>query len=356
MARKIAGIDLGNDTTKVQLGPNEHFKIRNAVKWVQPDEYRNNLGLDSKEPEILDDLDVFITGKGIEGRYFVGPLAIRNKEERVNPGTPKLQNNFIAIPMLTLLALSAREGQKEVDFGIGCGLPIAEFKADKVAFAERLSGRYSVRFMSGVLKDREVIINIENPQVLPEGVAVIMNQTLNEQATGYKNKRLMEIVLGVCDIGAFTTDFAVIARGTPDSDASRGLKKGVAECIDRVVENVNRQHGINMTRAQLMDRVEKGDLVVPIRGERVNLKPSVDQEFTKLAREIIAVLQEIWQDNYEIETFFIVGGGAKALAPALKEEAAIKKLSLTFLEDEDPQLQNVSGYWKYAKMKHGGKK
>ncbi|BFH18326.1 hypothetical protein J6TS7_32210 [Paenibacillus dendritiformis] len=352
---KIVGADLGNDSTKPVFSAQQQFKLKNAVSKRMMTEIRKNLSLDSEQPDILDDLDILIDSEKIKGRYFVGNLAAKVGEDIVEPGTRKVQNDSLIVPLITMLALNTDEGKKEEAFNVVCGLPIKEFSADKDAFGEKIKGTYHIEFLSGRLKSRKVTVRIPEVVVLPEGVAVIMNRMLNENATKFRDESLRTGQVGVIDIGAFTIDIPIIVNGKPDSEASDGLAEGIAMYLDRIVDYVNDRYGIKMTRAQLVERLENNDLLVPIRGMDVDLLPFVEEQFEFLSDKIVSIVDKLWERNYEIKRFYVVGGGAKALQKYLEEKMKERGVSLTFIEDEDPQMQNALGYWKYGVQKFGKK-
>ncbi|WP_268626987.1 ParM/StbA family protein [Paenibacillus alvei] len=348
---RIVGADLGNDSTKPVFSAQQQFRLKNAVSRRMMTEIRKNLSLDSEQPDILDDLDVIIDSEKIKGRFFVGNLAAKVGEDIVKPGTRKVQNDSIIVPLITMLALNTDEGKKEEQFKVVCGLPIKEFSDDKDIFRNKIMGSYKVEFLSGRIKGRKVTIHIEDVAVLPEGVPVVMNRMLDDSATKFRDESLRSGQVGVIDIGAFTTDMPVIVNGKPDSDASDGLDEGIAIYLDRIVDYVNDRYEVKMTRAQLVERLEDNDFVVPIRGQEVDLEPFVNEQFIFFADKIVSIVDKLWERNYEIKRFYVVGGGAKALQKYLEEKMNERGISLTFIEDEDPQMQNALGYWKYGVTK-----
>lgn len=348
---KIVGADLGNDTIKVVFNLNEQFTMKNAVSKRSMVEIRRDLSFGNDELNILDDLDVTIVSKKINGRYFVGPLATKIGEDEVESGTRKVMNDTLAIPLITLLALSVEGKAKEEHFKQVSGLPITEFSGDKDAFREKLIGTYEVTFNSGKLKDRTVVVHIDDLDLIPEGVAVVINRMFNETAMKFRDQSLREEQVGVIDIGAFTTDLPIIDKGKPDSTASDGIPEGIANYLDKIISFVNDQYHIKMTRSQLVTKIECNDLKVSIKGKDVNLEPFVNEQFEMFSAKIVAIVDKMWERNYEIKRFYVVGGGAKALKNYLEKKMEERGIVLTFIEDEDPQMQNALGYWKYAKQR-----
>lgn len=348
---RIVGVDVGNDTVKVVFNTNEQFRIKNAVSKRMLTEVRKDLSFDTQEATIMDDLDVTIQGDTLHGRYFVGSLATKVGEDETETGTRKLKNDTLIVPVVTLLALSIKGESQEAHFKQVSGLPINEFSADREAFARKLKGSYTVTFNSGGLQGRTVHVHIDQVEIMPEGIAVIINQMFNETATKIRNASLQQAQIGVIDIGAFTTDLPVVVKGKPNSQASDGIREGIANYLDRIVEFVNQQYHVKMTRSQLVSKLEEDDFSLMIKGQQVNLKPYMDEQFQFFAEKIAAVVDKMWEKNYEIQRFYVVGGGAKALRSHLEKKMKERNIQVTFIEDEDPQMQNALGYWKYGKKK-----
>ncbi|MGG3471593.1 ParM/StbA family protein [Neobacillus pocheonensis] len=366
MAAKTVGADLGNDSLKIAFGGNATFRLKNSVSQRMMEEIRKDLGIadfglngdfeelnDDQKGRILNDLDVVIHSDTINGRFFVGDLASRNGEQVVEPGTPKADNPNIIIPLITMLALDVERGKKEAHFKLACGLPITEFTSDRERFRKKLIGEYNVKFLSQALKDREVKIIIDDVLMIPEGVAVALNQIFDETGRKFRNKELLTGQCGVIDIGAFTTDIPVVSNGKPDNEASSGINEGIANYLDAIVNLINEQHGVKMTRSQLVEKLEANSLSFSIKGTQTDLSSYVDQQFSIFAKKIVSKVDNIWANHFEISQFFVVGGGAKALRKHLDEEMKRRKISLSFIDNEDPQMQNALGYWKYAKQKFG---
>jgi plasmid segregation protein ParM len=364
---KFIGGDLGNDSHKIVFGKKTVFRIRNAVSKRMMDEERKDLSIEAlnietsldkldKEAQnkILSNLDVQITSDIINGRFFVGDLASKFGEDTVEPGTHKADNPNILIPFITMLALNLEGTKTEQHAKVVCGLPITEYTGDKTRYKEMLQREFTVEFLTPELKGRIVKVIIEDVVVIPEGVAVIMNQMINDDATGFSKPELRQGQRGVIDIGAFTTDIPVIVNGKADSDASDGIEEGIANYLEKIVSVINDKYNVKMTRSQLVEKMEKRDLNISLRGEKVDFKPYIDEQLTLFARKIVGKVDKLWQNHFEIEEFYVVGGGAKAMRIALEEEMQKRKIKLAFIDDaEDPQMQNALGYWKFAKQKFG---
>lgn len=362
--QEVGGADLGNDSLKLIIDPINPITVRNVVSRRDLNEVPMDLSFDSNSRSKVRDvtgMDVIIEPFGqAPARYWIGDKAVRGGENKVAAGTPKADHPYIHIPLLAMLALSTPEGYTEGRYSLVVGLPIKQFANKELGYRkrmkERLLGTYKVTLKNSK-KDRIVNIVIENVLVVPEGVPVITNQSFNSDATGFRRQELQEGVRAVVDIGAGTTDIPVIDNGAPDSINSFGEEIGIGTYLDRIVEGLRASFKADITRNQLVERLEKGDYNMMIRGKQHDLKPAIDAGLTEFASLIVGWIDNIWTKRYDIIEFLIVGGGAKVLEKFIREQLKNKDFDLTFIYKQDkddyqndPQLQNGFGYWKIAKQ------
>lgn len=364
-----AGGDLGNDSLKLVLDEKNHWTIKNAVARRVLNEVRKNLDLDTMDDDRgdrkrqLKSLDVIIKPEnGEEARYFIGPLAIEAGEDETEVGTEKADNPTIHIPMLALIAFTAR-GKKEVFVDLVCGLPVKQYKKEsRQKMTERLKGTYEVTFLeANGERGRKVTIHIENVAVVAEGVPVLFNRMMNSDATDFLRPELQTGSRAIIDVGAFTTDIPVIVNGKPDSINSDGLDEGISTYIGLICEKLSEATRATITRNQILDRLINGDLnELIIRGKKYPVRKEIDDQLNIFANKIINVVDRLWGKVYDIEEFIVVGGGGKLLKPYLTKIMEERDIQLTFIEmkndrdyQNDPQLQNAFGYWKLAKQRFG---
>lgn len=364
----VAGGDLGNDSLKLIVDPENPVTIRNTVSRRTLEETRKDLNYDTapriKVAREVEGLDVIIEPHGQpKMRYFIGDLAVKAGENKVEVGTPKADNPYIHIPLLAMLAHATPKHCNEARFKLVVGLPIKQYANKESGYRkkmkQRIMGSYNVTLLDGK-KERTVNVIIEDVTVVPEGVTVLTNQMLNTTATGFARPELQKGSYGIMDVGAFTTDYPIIIDGAPDSDASDGEEMGIATYLDRIAEGLRNKYRADITRNQLVERIENKDYIMHVRGKEIDLKPDFDASLSEFANWIVGVIDRIWQKNYSIREWFIVGGGAKALEPFLRDLLKSRDFGLTFIyrkdkddHQNDPQLQNAYGYWKIAKNKYG---
>lgn len=368
---KSVGADLGNDSLKFVMDARNPVTIKNAVARRMLTETRKNLSIDGDTDTQVDgtrkrqykNLDIIVRPLGgEEERFYIGDLAIEAGEDETVVGTEKANNPHIHIPLLAMLAIHTPRKEKTARFNIVCGLPIKQFeKSAREKMTSRLSGEFDVTIMeANGQRGRKVHIIIDKVVVAPEGVPVLMNRMLNEEATDFIRPELREGSYGVIDIGAFTTDIPVIVNGKPDSLASDGITEGIATYIDKIANSLSETTRATITRNQILNKIMANDLTLTIRGKQFPLTKEIEDQLFSFSQKIIDVIDRLWSKNYEIIEFFVVGGGGKLLKPYLQKIMSQRDIQLTFVEmktksddQNDPQLQNAYGYWKLAKQKFG---
>lgn len=85
---------------------------------------------------------------------------------------------------------------------------------------------------------------------------------------------------------------------------------------------------------------------IKIRGKTIDLKPLIEEGFSKLASSIAAEIDRLWADDWDIDLIVITGGGGAALAPYLTPALNGEVMALD--ANADARLNNVRGYWKYG--------
>jgi hypothetical protein len=362
------GADLGNDSLKVVFNWKSHLIITNTVSPRLLLEERRNLSPEDASPDEdqrLKSLDVVIerVGSNKPERFFVGEMAVSAGENETEVGTEKAKNPYIHIPLIAILAKRAK--RKEGRFKVVCGLPINQFiKSNREGMKNKLLGTYRVTFVDGIennkIVGKTVTVIIEDVAVAPEGVAGLTNQRFDSEGVAESRPELGVGMWGIIDIGAFTTDIPVIVNGKPDNLASVGHPEGVSTYLDRIVDALKNKTGAKITRNQVIKRLIDQDFTIKIRGNEFDLKNDIDGQFSSFANKIIGIIDNLWNNKYEIEEFFVIGGGGKILEPYLREVMNTRGVKLSFISmkgkrdyENDPQLQNAFGYWKIAQAMFG---
>ncbi|MEF2967582.1 ParM/StbA family protein [Paenibacillus sp. M1] len=355
---KIAGIDIGNDSVKVVVDGSPRPILIPSI--VSPGYDRHIL---QEEDSPLKALDVQIRSpklKKSNQRYFVGLLAMEDQdnselEETDNKATSD-QSLVVALTALAYAAIAGQShpvggGLEEVEYIIGTGLPVRSYVAFHRAFEERLVGEHEVAFLSTPeLHGRTVRVIIRRAVVSVEGAAALYHLATNDQLQ-VKNEELHGGCIGICEIGALTTDFPVVKRMNIDNQFSTGEQFGLATYLDSIIREVEDRFGYRFpSRTKLIGRIRNREFTVQRVGEgKADIRPIVDVYFGRAAQKLVDLIRKRWKKYPDIECFYVLGGGASALRSYIVEAAGDMRLRF----EEDSELLNVHGYLKLAKSKAG---
>lgn len=355
---KIAGIDVGNDSIKVMMdGMREPIHVPNIVA---PGYERYIL---QEEDSSLKALDVMVYSPALaknNQRYFVGQLAMEHEDNlELEETDNKAISDQSLVVALTALAYAGVISQPantndfmsvdEVEYIIGTGLPVRTYARFHKQFEERLVGEHMVTFYSTPkLKNRKVKVTIRQAIVSIEGAAALYNLATHDNLQ-VKDEELYYGYVGICEIGALTTDFPVINKMNIDNHFSYGAQIGMATYLDSIIRDVEDMYGYSFpSRSKLVERVKQNDYIVQLIGEgQADIKPIVDNYFSRAAQRIVELIKKRWKKSPDIQCYYVVGGGAAALKPYIVELAGTMRLR--FVEESDQQ--NVNGYLKIARSR-----
>jgi len=355
---RLAGIDVGNDSVKVMLdGSAEPVIIPNIVS---PGYERHVL---QEEDSPLKALDVMVYSPKLKKnnqRHFVGLLATDDQDNaELEESDNKATNDQSLIVALTALAYAAVAngsygaaggGQPdEAEFVIGTGLPVRTYAGYHRTFEERLVGEHEVTFLSTPkLAGRRVRIVIRRAIVSVEGAAALFHLATYDNLQ-VRNEELYFGCIGVCEVGAQTTDLPVIKRMSIDNQFSTGEQFGLGTYLDGIIREVEDQYGYRFpSRSKLVQRIRGRDFVIHRLGEgQADIRSIVDAHFGRAAARIVDLIRKRWTKHPDIQCFYVLGGGATALKPYIVDAAGAIRLRFV----EDSELLNVNGYLKLAKNK-----
>lgn len=353
---KLAGLDLGNDSIKIVLeGGAEPLLVPNVVA---PGYERHIL---QEEDQPLKALDVTVYSPKLarnNERYFVGLLATENED---NAELEDMDNKALSdqslVVALTALAYAGvatgstnqggYQGYDEVEYVIGTGLPVRAYSRYNKIFEERLVGEHEVTFLTTPkLRNRKVKVIIRRAVISIEGAAALFHMATHDSLQ-VKDEELYNGVIGICEIGALTTDFPLVKRMGIDNQFSTGEQIGLATYLDMIIREVEDQYGYRFpSRSKLAQRVKNREFLIRRIGEgQTDIKPIVDMYFTRAANRMVDLIKKRWKKYPDIQCFYVIGGGAAALKPYIQEAAGSLKLRFA----SESELLNVYGYFKLAK-------
>ncbi|WP_027091609.1 ParM/StbA family protein [Cohnella thermotolerans] len=355
---RLAGIDIGNDSVKLVVnGQGEPTIIPNVVS---PGYERLVL---QEEDSPLKALDVMVYSPKLRkksARYFVGLIASEDPDNSEQEETDnKATSDQSLIVALTALAYASVTGPsvprepgqttEEAEYVIGTGLPVRAYARYHQTFEERLVGEHEVTFLSTPkLRGRTVRLFIRRAIVSVEGAAALFNMATHDNLQ-VRDEELYYGCIGICEMGALTTDFPVVNRMSIDNQFSTGEQLGLASYLDSIVRDVEDQFGYRFpSRTKLVQRIRRNEYLIQRVGEgQADIRPIVDAYFNRAAQKIVDLIRKRWKKYPDIQCFYVLGGGAAALKPYILEAADTMRLRFV----ENSELQNVYGYLKLAKNK-----
>ncbi|TBL71027.1 ParM/StbA family protein [Paenibacillus thalictri] len=355
---KIAGIDLGNDSIKLVLdGAQDALVIPNIVSTG----YDRHILQEEDSP--LKALDVVVYSPALSQnnkRWFVGTLATELEDSlELEETDNKALSDQSLIVALTALAYQGLVSQSyaggglspmdEVEYVLGTGLPVRTFARFHEAFEKRLTGEHEVTFMSTPqLRGRRVKVRVTRTVCSIEGAAAVFNLATHDNLQ-VRDDEIYSGCIGVCEIGALTTDLPVIRRMGIDNHFSYGEQLGIATYLDSIIRDVEDVYGYSFpTRAKLVQRVKNRDFVIQRIGEgQASIQGIVDQYFSRAAQRIVELIRKRWKKCPDIQCYYVIGGGAAALKSYILEAAGTMRLRFV----SESELQNVRGYLKVAKSR-----
>ncbi|MDF2927573.1 MAG: ParM/StbA family protein [Paenibacillaceae bacterium] len=355
---KLAGLDLGNDSIKIAFdGGNEPLLVPNVIA---PGYERHIL---QEEDQPLKALDVMVHSPRLaknNERYFVGLLAMENEDNmELEDMDNKALSDQSLIVALTALAYAgvaygaaspgSLQGYETVEYVIGTGLPVRAYARYHRTFEERLVGEHEVTFLTTPrLRNRKVKVVIKRAVVSIEGAAALFHMATHDSLQ-VKDEELYYGCIGICEIGALTTDFPLVKKMNIDNHFSTGEQMGLATYLDMIIQDVEDQYGYRFpSRSKLAQRLKNREYTIRRIGEgQTDIRPIVDMYFTRAANRIVELVKKRWKKYPDIQCFYIIGGGAAALKPYIQEAAGTVKLRFA----NDSELLNVYGYLKLAKNK-----
>ncbi|AZN39508.1 ParM/StbA family protein [Paenibacillus albus] len=355
---KLAGIDIGNDSVKLVVdGSSEPI----VVPSILSPGYERHVFQEEDSP--LKALDVRVYSPKLKKnnqRYFVGLLAMEDQdnselEETDNKATSD-QALIVALTALAYAGLTSQnyetvEGQSTqvVEYIIGTGLPVRTYAGFHKSFEERLVGEHEVSFLSTPkLRGRTIRVIIKRAVISIEGAAALFHMATHDNLS-VRNEELYYGCIGICEMGALTTDFPVIRRMSIDNQHSTGEQFGLASYLDNIIRDVEDEFGHRFqSRTKLIQRIKARDYVIQRIGEgQADIRPIVDNYFTRAANKVVDLILKRWKKNPDIQCFYVLGGGAIALREYINEAAG--NVRLRFVTESE--FQNVYGYLKLARNK-----
>lgn len=276
------------------------------------------------------------------GAFFVGELAERQSSVRYFTLD---QHQFVARFVKTLaLAALAQLAPRNVPVNVVTGLPVGYFKEHRDELTRLLQGRHTVTLVERDGERRETVVSVQKVRVIPQPFGSMFNLMLDDRGEAAE-RRFMNEKIGIIDIGFRTADYTIANRTNYLARGSRTTDSGISQAFNTIASKLHERSGVDIELYRLYRGVEEG--AVRIHGKSYDLKRLTEQVFGRLATAVANEVNRLWADDWDIDEIVISGGGGAVLAPYL--EPLVRGRLRRSEEGTDARLNNVRGYWKYAK-------
>jgi plasmid segregation protein ParM len=276
-----------------------------------------------------------------DGRVFVGDMAERQSNVR---SFTLDQDRFISESAVTLtLAALSRIAVPDEPIGLVTGLPISEFSSWSGELSRTLRGEHLFYAIDADGRREPVRLEIAEVQVIPQPFGSMYELLLNDRGE-VADRRLMQEKIGIIDVGFQTADFTISDRTNFLERGSQSSDSGIARAFSLIATKLREKSGVNIEVYRLYDAVEKGR--IKIRGNSFDLAKLTEHVMSQLATEIATTANELWTDDWDIDSIVVSGGGGAVLAPYITPLVQGRVLAVE--TGRDHRLNNVQGFLKFG--------
>lgn len=334
---EIVGIDVGFGFTKAFNGTNSVI-FKSIIGDPTDIQFRSSMG----EDKSVSNLHVTLDNKS----YFIGNYAeLQSNVREFTLDQNKLLEDFVKVLSITAAGVCC---ENETSLNVVSGLPVGFLKRDYKKFADLISGRHEITFHNQNGKDIIKKIHINKVHMIPQPVGSIFNMIMDDQGK-IKEKALSMQKIGVVDIGFRTTDFSIFDNLQYVERSSTTMDTGISKCFSVISNKLRQESGVNIEIYRMFKFIESG--LVKIRGREYNIANLKKRVYTHAATAIANDVNSLWEDDWDIDSIILSGGGSMELAEYLQPQ--IKGNVIPASNGVDSRLNNVQGYLKFGRYKWG---
>jgi plasmid segregation protein ParM len=228
------------------------------------------------------------------------------------------------------------------------GLPVEYLRRDSKRLKEMIRGVHEITYHNFNGQDETRKITIDKLCIIPQPIGSIFNLIFDDQGK-IKDKQLTRQKLGVVDIGFKTTDLSIFDRLQYVERGSSTLDAGISKCFSVISDKLKRESNINLELYRIFKFIESGK--IKIRGKEYNISNLKKKVYSQAASAIASNLNHLWENDWDIDSIILSGGGSIELAEYLA--ANIKGNVIPVQRNIDPRFNNVLGYCKFGQYKWG---
>lgn len=214
---------------------------------------------------------------------------------------------------------------------VATGLPQKIFGTHRKKLEERLARLHT--FQSG---SKTYELNIV-PTIVPQAAGALIYCSL-------KDTSLLDSLVGIIDVGTFTTGLSVLDCGGFVEHKSTGAHAGMNDVFNELVQVLKEKHEYITDRAKMPEIAVAGSAM--IKGVKIDLSESIKESALKPSRVILEKVNQTWGNGNDMQ-IFLTGGGSSAFLEHLQKE--IPHIQLT--RSVEPQYDVVLGMYSYIKSR-----
>ncbi len=328
----VFGIDIGFGFTKATDGK-EFLMFKSLLGSAEEIPFFADLEKES----FIHHLHVTVDGTD----HFVGDLAEKQSEaRRFTLDQKELSGDFAKILSLTVAGLFFK---KTESVKVVSGLPVSFFPKYKETFAKTLLGEHEVLFHQPEQETVKRTFNIARVRMVPQAVGSALHLLMDSQGILEKSG-LAKKKLGIIDVGMRTTDFVLFDRLQYVHRGSRTQELAMADAYKMIAERVKNKTAVDVELFRLYDPIQAGS--IRVRGQEFSLSRIKEAVYSQIAGQLADHANKLWEKEWDLEAVMLTGGGSTELGRYLEPLLSCEVISLP--DDQDPRLNNVRGYRKFA--------
>ncbi|MCP4718850.1 MAG: ParM/StbA family protein [Desulfobacteraceae bacterium] len=334
---ETVGIDVGFGYTKAYNGKNSVI-FKSLIGDATDIQFRSFLGEESS----TSDLHITLNDK----EYFLGSYAEQQSNiPEFTLDQEKLIENFVKILAVTAAGICS---DSTGPINVVTGLPVGYLKRDSRPLKEMIQGIHEITYHNINGKDETKKVHIDKIHVIPQPIGSIFNLIFDEYGK-IRDKKLALQKLGVVDIGFKTTDFSIFDHLKYIERGSSTMDTGISKCFSVFANKLRQESNINIELYRIFKYVTAG--MIKIRGKEYNITNLKKRVYTHAASAIASDLNRLWENDWDIDSIILSGGGSVELAEFLSPN--IDGNVIPIPRKIDARFNNVQGYYRFGKYKWG---
>jgi len=332
---EIVGIDVGFGFTKAYNGKNSVI-FKSLIGDATDIQFRSVLGEDSSTSNLHISLD--------NKSYFIGSYAeLQSNIREFTLDQEKLIEHFVKILAITAAGICT---DTSAPIHVVSGLPVGYLKRDSQKLKSLIQGVHEITFHNGNGNDTTKKINIDKVHIIPQPIGSIFNLIFDEQGN-ISDTGLATQKLGVVDIGFKTTDFSIFDHLQYIERGSSTMDTGISKCFSVIANKLRQESSINIELYRMFKFIESG--MIKIKGKEYNLSNLKKRVYTHSASAIASDLNRLWENDWDIDSIILSGGGGAELSEFLRPNIVGNVIPVP--NSIDARFNNVQGYCKFGRYK-----